>query len=73
MLDFLLKSIQAILTLFLCIFIICLGIFIISYIFAPVVVLLVLAIMGYTKIAIITTIIYVVIGILFILLRKIGD
>lgn len=72
MLDFLLKSIQAILTIFLCIFITCLGIFIISYIFAPVV-LLVLAIMGYTKIAIITTIIYVVIGILFILLRKIGD
>lgn len=72
MLDFLLKSIQAILTLFLCIFIICLGIFIISYIFAPVV-LLALAIMGYTKIAIIATIIYVVIGILFILLRKTGE
>ena len=72
MLDFLLKSIQALLTLFLCIFIICLGIFIISYIFAPVV-LLVLAIMGYTKIAIITTIIYVVIRILFKKKKKIGD
>ena len=72
MLDFLLKSIQALLTLFLCIFIICLGIFIISYIFAPVV-LLVLAIMGFTKIAVIATVIYAVIGLLILLFRKTGE
>lgn len=72
MLDFLLKSIQAILTLFLCIFSICLGILILSFIIAPVI-LLILAIMGFTKIAVITTVIYTVIGLLILIFRKTGE
>lgn len=72
MLDFLLKSIQAILTLFLCIFSICLGILILSFIIAPVI-LLILAIMGFTKIAVIATVIYTVIGLLILIFRKTGE
>lgn len=72
MLDMLLKLIQAILVVFVGTFILCLGILILSFIIAPVI-LLILAIMGFTKIAVIATVIYAVIGLLILLFRKTGE
>lgn len=72
MLDMLLKLIQAILVVFVGTFILCLGILILSFIIAPVI-LLILAIIGFTKIAVIATVIYAVIGLLILLFRKTGE